>query len=85
MQMQQGYPTLELREHEGRVNKLDSVEYLRNRSPYKEMERAQKITERNCLCCERKFQSVGIHNRLCYYCRNQKFIDMTDESRIVNR
>lgn len=31
-------------------------------------ERARK-TVRPCLCCQREFQSEGIHNRLCDTCR----------------
>lgn len=34
-----------------------------------ELERAEKRTRRNCMCCGTPFMSEGIHNRLCATCR----------------
>lgn len=28
-------------------------------------------TQRSCLCCDKVFDSEGIHNRLCIYCKTQ--------------
>ncbi|MBL9047841.1 MAG: hypothetical protein JNK34_11135 [Tabrizicola sp.] len=32
---------------------------------------ARKKSVRPCMCCEKPFQSEGIHNRMCDYCRRQ--------------
>lgn len=32
---------------------------------------AAKRMERPCMCCQRRFQSEGIHNRMCDSCRRQ--------------
>jgi hypothetical protein len=31
----------------------------------------RKRVTRSCLCCQRPFQSEGIHNRMCDVCRRQ--------------
>ena len=28
--------------------------------------------KRDCMSCEKKFESEGPHNRLCFFCRNKK-------------
>lgn len=32
---------------------------------------ALKRMKRPCMCCQKPFQSEGIHNRMCDYCRRQ--------------
>lgn len=35
----------------------------------KEADRAARRMTRPCMCCQRPFQSEGIHNRMCATCR----------------
>lgn len=35
------------------------------------VEKAASAGQRPCMCCGKRFQSEGNHNRLCGYCKNK--------------
>jgi hypothetical protein len=55
--------------HAVRKNRIPETkqgrEYARYQAPV-------TYTTRECMCCQRPFQSEGIHNRLCGYCRGKE-------------
>ena len=35
------------------------------------LNRSEKVTDRDCMCCGKTFKSEGVHNRLCNLCRTK--------------
>ena len=58
---------------EGEENRKE-VNFKRNTRALSKKDRAQRV----CLCCNKKFESFGIQNRLCFNCKTKAEKDPID-------
>ena len=45
----------------------------------------KKKTQRDCMCCNRKFLSEGIHNRICNGCKATEYYQTGNDYSIMEQ